>query len=417
MKDLLVVHFVRRILIGDPSLRGDPSTDGEILIWNWRSGALLGRINCGTERAKSVFLDESHLVVYSPFPHLNTESEVVGLNQVALFVYRVPNAPASHEEIIASHIHVPSYTVLDPILIFELPKLHAAYEIFSYDLGKSLALPGDLAYKRSAEVVHSHTSTLALNLVMWRMSEEASGIEQPEGPVSNYGYAAYFIFVNTGFISNYLSENRLGQTTRVPWPQWGPAATRWFVDRQRVRPRRTYMVPEIHGSLYVKNDTSSNVHTYVLSIAEFNPQIVKRHTPCTLGEIDKREVLMGTWLTSTNSLSPNTGTDTDQGIAKVVVGSDVKTVIRAGFEDPVESTLPYIIVTRQEPVNAHVTWRIHGDYLVGIVSGTNAYIVDANATIWISKGRANCGKSKYMFNPQSTPVFTRRLMTLVGFTI
>ncbi|CEL57168.1 hypothetical protein RSOLAG1IB_08401 [Rhizoctonia solani AG-1 IB] len=147
MKDLLVVHFVRRILIGDPSLRGDPSTDGEILIWNWRSGALLGRINCGTERAKSVFLDESHLVVYSPFPHLNTESEVVGLNQVALFVYRVPNAPASHEEIITSHIHVPSYTVLDPILIFELPKLHAAYEIFSYDLGKSLALPGDLAYK------------------------------------------------------------------------------------------------------------------------------------------------------------------------------------------------------------------------------------------------------------------------------
>ncbi|CAE7219184.1 unnamed protein product [Rhizoctonia solani] len=59
------------------------------------------------------------------------------------------------------------------------------------------------------------------------------------------------------------------------------------------------------------------------------------------------------------------GATESQTIITEFVGSDIKTIIDRGFEEPVESSLPYMVVTRVQPMPNHAIWHIQGDCLVG----------------------------------------------------
>ncbi|KDN38291.1 hypothetical protein RSAG8_09590, partial [Rhizoctonia solani AG-8 WAC10335] len=227
----------------------------------------------------------------------------------------------------------------------------------------SAPLLGDLAYRASANVVHSHTTTIALKLELTHLvGHEAE---------QNMGNIDYCIFVNTNHIFDYLLDDQTEETVRVAWPQWGTRATRWFIDSDALSADSI----DAFGSLYPIWDLDH--HTLGmgqhLSIFEFNPQIVRRHMQAS-GSIDEiflegREFFSDRVFSMADLKAPLVSVynaDTSQDIVTAIVGSDRKTVMNDGFEEPVESSLPFMVVTRAQLLPRHQGWHIQGDYLVGI---------------------------------------------------
>ncbi|KAH7333869.1 hypothetical protein B0J17DRAFT_116949 [Rhizoctonia solani] len=329
MGDILVVYFV-------PRHRG-ASRYGDAVIWNWRSGTLLGRILSETYGTAPTFFDKDHLLFYSFPPSSSVESGLARSNQVGLLIYRIPTtATIIHQEPPNADAHVPSYPSLEPTLILEFPKLHSGYRVHEHTLLDTLADQGDVAYRGLAEVAYSHISTVALRLSV----AQKEGKKGERRPTTHYS-----IHVNLDFLPSYLSENQAKEITRVPWAQWGVASTRWFIDNTAVNHGTTY------GSLHLRFFCADNT-TQLLTLLVFDPHIISRQTPHVLDEIEQQKVLEGQGLAFMNQ-------QIDRRIA-----SNIKTVIHTGFEEPVESTLPFMIVNRiQAPI--HEDWYIHGEYLVG----------------------------------------------------
>ncbi|CAE6459718.1 unnamed protein product [Rhizoctonia solani] len=55
--------------------------------------------------------------------------------------------------------------------------------------------------------------------------------------------------------------------------------------------------------------------------------------------------------------------DLEQSNRIRIVGNDTKTVVYTGFEAPVESTLPYMTLSRVQPPRPS-RWYTHSDYLI-----------------------------------------------------
>ncbi|KAG8689054.1 hypothetical protein FRC11_004224 [Ceratobasidium sp. 423] len=175
----------------------------DALIWNWRSGLLLGRIHSEANSADFTFLDKNHLLLYAFPSDSSIESNSERPSQVALLIYRVPTTAAvSHQELPNADFYAPSYPVLEPVLILELPKLNRIYQIPRAGEG----------YETRATITH------------------------------------FSIFANTNFILEFLTKNRLEETARMTWSQWGTAATRWFVDDDSPAAN----IASIEGSLHLR---------------------------------------------------------------------------------------------------------------------------------------------------------------------
>ncbi|CAE6466059.1 unnamed protein product [Rhizoctonia solani] len=330
----------------------------DMLMWNWRSGHLLGRIHSETNDAEFTFLDKNHLLLFSSLPNSSGDPDFEIPNQVALLIYRVPTAAgetAGLQEPLNTGFYAPSYPSLEPILILELPKLNSAYRLHNYVLTPG-SLPGDPIYNKSTEVVYSHINTLALKLWITKSPTE-HGIRTT---------ARYAIFVNSHIILGLLCRNSPRETARVPWSQWGTIATRWFVDDDLTAAH----IARTEGSLHLRWNLAHSGTAHILSVLEFNPRIIRRNVYDS-SEIARKRVLEGRGLTpgdAFNAADPWTSIrnnlDYHSNLTKIVE-SDMKTVVHSGFEEPVESTLPYMIITRVQRMPRYAHWRIHGDCLVG----------------------------------------------------
>ncbi|EUC55878.1 F-box protein [Rhizoctonia solani AG-3 Rhs1AP] len=327
-------------------------------IWDWQSGLLLGNIYMEAEDndVEVAFLDKNHLFVYSTLSDSVTEFQKP--NQVALFFYRIPaSITPSNQGPPCADFQVPSYPILIPILVLELPKLHDTYELNGYAIMSEPYL-GGLAYQGSAKVFHSHMTTIALYLWVKRRTRPRSGVD-------------YCVFVNTDRIFDYLLENRTHETMRIPWSHWGATNARWFTDNNSLVacPGATC------GSRFSVWDFGPQNTDQSMAILEFNPRIIGRHM-CSSGTIDKTTVpegwgpILGHAFNMDNLKSLLESLHLLQETVTEVVGRDMKTFIHTGFEEPVESTLPYMVVIRQD-IPRNQTWYLQSNCLVGFVSTTS----------------------------------------------
>ncbi|CAE6463959.1 unnamed protein product [Rhizoctonia solani] len=139
------------------------------------------------------------------------------------------------------------------------------------------------------------------------------------------------------------------------------------------------------GSEPLPNDVVSG-EAQVVSVVDFNAPVIRRHayTSATTSRAkrpsadkgQKFAVLHGKGMTIGRLFQPNrtsnklplltTGQALNQEVATETIESDMKTIIRNGFKEPVESCLPYRVVTKMQQMPLHGHWRIHGEYLVGV---------------------------------------------------
>ncbi|KAJ1303984.1 hypothetical protein OPQ81_008393 [Rhizoctonia solani] len=349
----------------------------EILLWDWRTAILLARIYIEHSSARSTFLDKSHLLVYSTLPENGHQS-----TRIALLIYRIPNAAASQEVPPNADFRTSLYPKHNPILVFEFPELHPSWTITGQQfMLYSAPLPGDVVYSKSATFLCSRINTLGIDFRIWN---------NPTRQFYVYGShkgtpTDFHVFVKTHYLFEHLLAHQPeGLTTHIiPWSEWGANATRWFIEDGSIE----HISAEVHESRYIRS-TITKTETQLLSIVDFNTPTIKRHAYISTAKsrtkrvsadiAEKTAVLEGrgliegrlfqTRISSSKLPIPTIGQVLNPEVVTETIGSDMKTVILKGFKNPVISCLPYRVVTKVQRMPLHGHWRIHGEYLVGVVS-------------------------------------------------
>ncbi|GAB1522013.1 hypothetical protein RhiTH_005112 [Rhizoctonia solani] len=288
----------------------------ETLLWDWKTGMLLARIQ-ENNAIDCAFLDKEHFLAYSALPGDDHKP-----SHTALLVYRIPTVSLDLKEVPPNADFRPtSYSNSSPVLILEFPKLK----------------------------------------VSWRLTGQH-------------------------LASRHLKECGLEDipTRSIPWSQWGTRSTRWFMDDGSVE----HMAPNLYGSQYVRATTIKSGTSQLLSIVNFNTPTIMRQAYISTSssrakrtsadKAEKTAVLEGKGLTagrlfqtrisSAKIPMPDFGMPLNHEIFTEIVGRDMKTVLHKGLKEPVESNLPYRVVTKAQRMPLHGHWRVIGEYLVGIMS-------------------------------------------------
>ncbi|KAG8701405.1 hypothetical protein FRC11_012196 [Ceratobasidium sp. 423] len=348
----------------------------EFLLWDWRTGILLTRINAEDSAIKYTFLDKKHLLVYSALPENGLQP-----TRLALLAYRIPDITPDHKVPPDANFRPSLYPKPSPNLIFKFPELHPSWALTGHHfISGSEPLSGDVVYTKSATFLCSRVTTLGLGFGIWNNPRQQRYVRSCKGTPADF-----HVFVSTYHLLKHLLGDQSEDRARiVPWSQWGTPATRWFIAADLIG-RST---GEIYGSQYIRSTTIKSSGSQLISIVDFNTPVIKRHAYTSVAtsrakrasadKVEKLLVLEGrgvtagrpfqTRISSTKLPIPRVGQALNQEVFTETIGSDMKTIIRIGFKDPVISCLPYRVVTRVQRMPLHGHWRIHGEYLIGVVS-------------------------------------------------
>ncbi|CAE6538361.1 unnamed protein product [Rhizoctonia solani] len=326
----------------------------EIIAWDWKSSALLCRIGSSSGIADFAILDNRHLALFS------VEADEKGPHSITLSLYFMLGH--AYSEASRPHFYASKYACARPILTFEFPKLDHSYIVSSRIIMRSDPIPGRVTYTKSVSFAHQTALTFSVILSLLRLSSPA-----------DTGAVHLRIFISAKSLLSYLPESTNKEhTTVIPYHVWGINATRWFLcDKQT-----SYWVYWTSGSRFISVNENPQSLLHSLSIFDFHSPTVKRHAhrdtyPSTVHqyssyEEEKREtVLYGMGL-----MRPHPVTSLPEGsLAPLIastIGSDLPTVITTGFATPVESRLPYRVVTRPNFAPLCEDWSIDGNHIIGM---------------------------------------------------
>ncbi|CAE6508315.1 unnamed protein product [Rhizoctonia solani] len=329
----------------------------EIMAWDWKSGALLCRIGSSSGIADFALLDNAHLAL------LSVETDQEGPRSIVFSLYSLSTDWIST----GSDFYASEYICARPILTFEFPKLDESYKVSSRVIMRSDPIPGRTIYRKSTSFTHSTALTFSIILSLLPIAAP----EEDENSVH------LRIFISATSLLPYLLKFANEEDTVViPWNVWGAQATRWFLcDRQT-----SYWVYWTSGSRFVAVDENADSRSglYDLSVFDFHPPTVRRYTPrdaqsytelrsSLYKERMKEIVREGRGLTRPHPIISLLGADLAPLVTNTI-DSDMPTVIGKGFSSPVESRLPYRVVTRPKFVPSCEDWSIDGDHIIGMNS-------------------------------------------------
>lgn len=342
----------------------------DILIWDWTSAILLHKIGSRSGICDFSLLSRDYLVLYSAAPY--EESEFLVLQQLRLLVYKISSVHSNCNTSPDVHFDVPSFPTLRPTLTLEFPKLRNDTSISEKSfLLRSDPVPGRILYTSSAAFACPHALTFGLTLSLFKLP----------GAVES---TILRIFVNATHLFEYLQEHEGGETVTVPWDKWGKQSTRWFFED--IEPN--FWICWMSGSRYVRaTHTPDDEWAQQLSVVDFHTPTVKRSANRTSNTylsgirnrpsvhpmpVDEKAIRNGRGLITshapvrTTNNHPDAVAASDSMVVEETVDSDTPTVIENLFEEPIESRLPYRIVTKVEPVPIHSGWLIGGNHVIGI---------------------------------------------------
>ncbi|KAJ1311912.1 hypothetical protein OPQ81_010372 [Rhizoctonia solani] len=328
----------------------------EVIAWDWKSGNLLCRVGSNSGFADFSLLDSTYLVLFS------VEADEVGPRLITISLYSM--LPHAHDENKCSaYFYASEYPHARPVLTFEFPQLDDTYIVSSRVIMRSDPIPGRVTYTKSASFAHSAALTFSVILSLVQISN----FDADEQPVH------LRIFISAKSLFSYLPEFTGGEDTVViPWSSWGTQATRWFICEEETN----YWVYWTSGSRFVRVDETQDSPLHSLSIFDFHPPTVRRHAlrdiypptehPYSLyKETMKDNVLEGKGLTVPHPVISISDADTIP-LFRDTIDSGTPTVVKKGFSVPVESRLPYRVVTRPKFVPSCEDWSIDGDHIVGM---------------------------------------------------
>ncbi|CUA71509.1 ABC transporter C family member 13 [Rhizoctonia solani] len=321
----------------------------EVLLFDWVSGALLGRIDSKvTITAGFVLLDGEHLAVYSA----TTQSQSAHPDLVTLAVYQVPSLafPTRNAN---GHFQTRVYGSLVPTLVLEFPPIQKGLNFqLTCPIRPTLGV-GRLVFDGPTKFACSRLPMLDVQISLYEEDEHELGVGTPYCVI-------YQIYISTHHLFNLLAQQ--GHKATLSWNEWGPRATRWFVDEHNKSP--------LVGSRCIQWVNSEKDNRQRLSSIEFNPLSVEAYltpSPSARDEISDYRPSIHEYrpLESNVQQVGASGPGKENRASVVTIGSDDKTIFQAGFEQPIESYLPYRITTQQDLIHTHWRWILEGRRLIG----------------------------------------------------
>ncbi|CUA67674.1 hypothetical protein RSOLAG22IIIB_07518 [Rhizoctonia solani] len=333
----------------------------ETLVWDWKSGCFLMRIKSNSESPSSCYFDEVHLgvLVYEP----TVDGQGCYSRQISLSLYRIPSH--SNKEVPSGNLfRASSYPCARPTVAFLFPELDKSHYVMNNDFFSD-PVPGRVLPLDKVTLAHSSMVTFTLNLTLDSVDDE------DDGPIH------FRIFVSARHLHRYVPEHMYTAsrpTTLVPWELWGTEATRWFLWNNPNSDDIEWGL-WTYGSrfLHIRNEPDSTLHD--LSVIDFAPRtamdahdnsLALQRTPEYKQRLE-RIVSEGKMLIS--AYAKNAFEGELPPVFADTIGSDIPTTIKTGFAAPVESRLPYRVVTRPQFLPTCEDWTIDANHIIGLYPG------------------------------------------------
>ncbi|CAE6411766.1 unnamed protein product [Rhizoctonia solani] len=315
----------------------------EVLIWNWKTGALVFRKSTTSQS--------------TAFTFLSTSSYILAEQQGTKAYLLVGDIEAESE--------MPTDT---PCFKFELPELSPGWGY------------GPLYFKNElpSAVPDSCESTQSF------MADPRAGVIYLSvglsGPISSLaGSRVAFIphiglFISRASILAAISQAqyRSCELVDLHWSQWGEHATRWFDMGETPG-----LLSPVHGSRAIQLVRRHPAGTAWLQVLDFNPFVAQRYPPLhaagpRTAKKEKR-IRIGNFSSSFERLSntlSHTRWEASRPSSALVegFGKEYPTIldIPGAFLHKVVSRLPYRCVTHIAPQNPGAEWIIDGEYLLRV---------------------------------------------------
>ncbi|KAF8699684.1 hypothetical protein RHS03_07099, partial [Rhizoctonia solani] len=360
MDELLAVKYV--------SIERDVSN---ILIWNWKSGLLLNRIECLSMSCTFGFLGTDSLLLFQSIKD-------AGVNVVVYTNVRSPSVPSPDSRAV---FDISQYPVAKPSFEFGFPEFSEGAH--AYLLMRSEPVP-TLGSTGPAKFMPRPSS---------RIVQLSMSVVQSVGP--QRGLRQYHIFLSKTQILKCMkmyddaptaklgpgSEADSESPIRIPWERWGEHATRWFGTPAAMSPWicRTHGTRFIQAHPYVGDDDGGNEHPLeYLSVLEFHQPTIRRmaqlgcdkHLSMWNSEQGRQHIDWNSpdevleYFTNSLRSRPNVAVDDDAVFVDII---DETVPSYTPFNGQILVTrLPYRIVTRRRPVPKHSGWMMDNNLIIGM---------------------------------------------------
>ncbi|KAG8713132.1 hypothetical protein FRC08_013650 [Ceratobasidium sp. 394] len=343
----------------------------EIVIWNWKTGALLNRIGCCDSICSFVFLDDDRLVLWCA-----RQADGHDLCSIELLIYEQAGSSAlRHEALNGQTLDISSIPSLIPTLTFQFPRLRDSAAISEW----CFLLRSDYGSRASLAISAPFANSRALSLgLTMDLLHEGQNI-----PLR--------IFVDTHQLLRHLGQAKQQTAPALAWEDWGENTTRWFhSDRQN------HWICWMFGSRFVIGGKR-------ISVVDFHTPTVRRHVnrqrnthallELSADELKERErrIADGHWpaylheeginICHNQPDGSNGAALSESAVVVDTVECDQPTSIPY-FYEPVVSRLPYRIVTQVRRVASKEGWLISGGHLVGAAYGFGSSFSSNELTVY-----------------------------------
>ncbi|KAF8603262.1 hypothetical protein BDV93DRAFT_606846 [Ceratobasidium sp. AG-I] len=331
----------------------------EILIWNWKLGTLLNRIQCFGMSCTFGFLTSSSLILF----HSNCSSDA---SAVKLLVYDKILSPIGLGIDERDSWYVSKYEPMVPCFQLDFPT-------FPPGTTTNLLMRGEPAPTISA----SNPATFA-PLPIARVLKLNITVSQGDEHVGDSDY--YYVFINKEVLLKHLasqahSAKPVGFPTVIPWEAWGEHATRWFGTASAIPwTFRTYGTRFICTGLFDdENDFNSADH---LSILDFHQPTTRRFSSPHLSMWGSKEARQHIdlhaaredWEHVCNTFKSKQGMTGEDAVFVDTIGEDVPSLTPFNGKTLI-TRLPYRIVTRIQPVPKRSGWMIDNKHVIRMPGG------------------------------------------------
>ncbi|KAF8598518.1 hypothetical protein BDV93DRAFT_593985 [Ceratobasidium sp. AG-I] len=340
-------------------------TSSEILIWNWKLGTLVHRIQSSASSSTLAFLTPDSLLVSCAYS-LNAPVVSISIFEVV----RVPLNPTldDRELCVAS-----SYTPLVACVELKFP---AFPEGATIQLSMSAEPAPTATSFASSKFVPSPTAGV-LQLCLSLFSGEEQGRRQSK----------YHILLGKDCLLKYLTRSHnttesANRPMKIPWEEWGERSTRWFSRAATPDscPWRVYGTRSIQG-MPAGESPDDRAFEY-LSVLDFHPPTVRRFSSLsqdrhlsmwgaenTRRHMDFHSSERDLWYVL-NALQSKQSPSQENLVFVDTIGEDVPAVTLLNGRR-IFSRLPYRVVTRIRPVLRRPGWLIDNDHIVGMPGVSN----------------------------------------------
>lgn len=327
----------------------------EILIWNWKLGTLLNRIQIFGGSCTFGFLTSNSLILF----YSNRSSDV---SAVKLLIYDKLRSLAGLNPDEAGFCDVSKYEPMVPRFQLDFPAF------------RSGSITHLLMRVEPAPTVPASDSAAFVPLPIARVIQLSMNVSQ--GDMWNHDPEHYSIFVSKEKLLKCLAS--LGHSSEsdespkeIPWEAWGEYATRWFGACADIPAwiRRAYGTRFICTSPFGSKDRFNSPEH--LSILDFHQPTVRRFSSPHLSMWDSREARRHIDLSTSDedmehifrALRNKQSAIEEDAVFVDTIDEDVPSLTLFNGETLV-TRLPYRIVTKVQPISKFLGWMIDNNHII-----------------------------------------------------